>query len=187
MRIFSFILVIVLLASNVSGECREKECMPDSFEYFGGEGAKFTFYYDSVFEIGANWFILFEGHNMEDYYNFHFEFEDGLSKEAHLEDRDDFPESQRRNNSISFSGSTFSEEAFHKSLFVNFTDEDGNSGPAFVLKIHINKPPAEDLIFLWGGMTVFWASIGAYVIYLSNKFRELSNKSGLKDGNREKN
>jgi hypothetical protein len=36
-------------------------------------------------------------------------------------------------------------------------------------------------------MTVFWASIGAYVMYLSNKFRELSDKSGLEDGRREKN
>ena len=80
----------------------------------------------------------------------------------------------------------FSEEVFHKSLFVNITDEH-DSLESIILKIHINKPPAEDMIYLWGGMTVFWASIGAYVIYLSNKFRVLSDKSGLEDGRREKN
>jgi len=29
---------------------------------------------------------------------------------------------------------------------------------------------------LWGGMTVFWFAIGAYVLYLSSRFRELNKK-----------
>ena len=30
--------------------------------------------------------------------------------------------------------------------------------------------------YLWGGMTVFWFSIGAYVLYISSKFTQLSEK-----------
>ena len=32
------------------------------------------------------------------------------------------------------------------------------------------------MVYLWGGMSVFWFSIGAYVLYISNKLRELSKK-----------
>ena len=176
MRFFSTLVAIILLIGSASAECRDKSCMPDSYEF--DSGAQITLYYDSVFEIGKNWFLILEGNSMEEYWNFIFEFEDGLSREAHLEDRDEFPESQQRNNSISFPGSTFSEEEFHKSLFVNVTDENGTLINSFVLKIHINKPPAGDMIYLWGGMTVFWLGIGTYVIYLSNKFQVLSDKKG---------
>jgi CcmD family protein len=43
-------------------------------------------------------------------------------------------------------------------------------------KIDINKPSDDDMFYLWGGMTVFWVAIGAYVLYLSSRFRELNKK-----------
>jgi len=184
MRFFSILVTFSLLLGSVSAECRDKDCMPDSYEF--GNYGHVNIYYNSVFEIGTNWFIIIELNQTEEYYDFNFEFDGGSSKEAHLEDMSENPDSRQVNDSISFSGSIFSEEVFHKSLFVNITDEHG-SLESFVLKIHINKPSAEDMIYLWGGMTIFWASIGAYVIYLSNKFRVLSDKSGLEDGRREKN
>ena len=185
MRFFVLITTILALSGSVSAECKEKECMPDSYEF--GNYGYVNIYYNSVFEIGTNWFIIIELNQTEEYYDFNFEFEEGSSKGAHLEDMSDNPDVRQVADSVSFSGSIFSEEVFHKSLFVNITDENDNLEGSFVLKIHINKPPAEDMIYLWGGMTVFWASIGSYVIYLSNKFRELSDKSGLEDGRREKN
>ena len=42
-----------------------------------------------------------------------------------------------------------------------------------VLNINVD---ADDLFYLWGGMTVFWASIGAYVLYISSKFTQLREK-----------
>ena len=192
MRFFVLMAIILVLSGSVSAECREKECMPDLYEYqFQKENTGVPdffvdFYYDSVFEIGTNWFIIFEEREMEGYYNFKFEFENELSKSAHLEDRDAYGDVT--NNSISFSGSTFSEEIFHKSLFVNITDEENKLVGYFVLEIHINKPPAEDLVFLWSGMTVFWLSIGLYVLYISSKFHELSEKIGVENNEpREKN
>ena len=168
MRFFSFILVFVLLASNVSGECREKECMPDTIMN-DRNGGNFTFYYDSVFEIGTNWFIIFDyPSSVKNNDTISFEFNTGLGI-VHMYDSN----KDTLTDSISFSGSTFSDEAFHQSLFVNVTDGDGNFVPAIILKIHINKPPADDLFYLWGGMTVFWFSIGAYVLYISSKFTQL--------------
>ena len=187
MKLFPVLVTFLLLIGSVSAECRDKGCMPDSHEFVIGNVTQFTFYYDSIFEVGTNWFLILEGRNMEDYWNFSFEFEEDLSREAHLEDRDSFPETQQRNDSISFPGSTFSEEEFHKMLFVNITNENGNLVSSFVLKLHINKPPSQDMFYLWGGMTVFWLGIGVYVIYLSNKFQELSDKSGLGNGDRKKN
>ena len=32
------------------------------------------------------------------------------------------------------------------------------------------------MFYLWGGMTVFWVAIGAYVLYLSNQIKELAEK-----------
>tara|TARA_Y100001936_G_C15998391_1_gene626436 strand:+ start:438 stop:1052 length:615 start_codon:yes stop_codon:yes gene_type:complete len=203
MKLYSYIIVnlilsiitISIIASTASAECREKECMPDSYSFNGRgeseyEAGNVYFYYDSVFNIGSNWFIIFEGRGVEHYFDFNFEFDENLSKEAHLEGGNDMKDEENYiyNNSISFSGSTFSEEVFHKLLFVNITHEEGKSAGSFVLKIHINKPPSEDLVFLWGGMTVFWVAIGAYTLYISNKFRDLSNKlGGYENGPRKKN
>ena len=60
-------------------------------------------------------------------------------------------------------------------LNITITNED-NSTSDFNLKIDINKPPADDLFYLWGGMTVFWTAIGAYVLYISSKFSKLRDK-----------
>ena len=43
------------------------------------------------------------------------------------------------------------------------------------------------MIYLWGGMTVFWIAIGSYTLFLSNRFRELDNKMRFTDGPKEKN
>ena len=62
-----------------------------------------------------------------------------------------------------------------KKLFIS----PGNGGTEKIatnLKIDINKPPADDLFYLWGGMTVFWTAIGAYVLYISSKFTKLRDK-----------
>ena len=67
-------------------------------------------------------------------------------------------------------------------LYVNFTEADSG----FILSIDVNKPPAEDMFYLWGGMTVFWLAIGAYTLYISNKFRDLSNKLGGYDNDSRK-
>ena len=185
MRLFSILVTFSLLVGSVSAECRDKDCMPDSYEF--GNYGHVDIYYNSVFEIGTNWFIIIELNKTEEYYDFNFEFDEGLSKEAHLEDMSDNPDDRQVTDSISFSGSIFSEEAFHKSLFVNITDKNDNLEGSFVLKIHINKPPAEDMIYLWGGMSVFWIAIGAYTLFLSKKFRELNDKIGFTDGQKEKN
>ena len=64
-------------------------------------------------------------------------------------------------------------------FYINFTST-GDQGQevlwSYELEIQINKPPADDLNFLWGGMPVFCSSIALYVLYISNKFRELSDK-----------
>ncbi len=179
MRISSLLLVLLLLSSSAAAECREKECMIKEYKYQENGGAWHTFYYDNVFNVGTNWYIIFDYPSGKNNDTISFEFGTGLSK-VHLYNPD------KETDSISFSGSSFTEEIFNLELYVNITGPEGPEG-SFILEIHVNKPSAEDMFYLWGGMTVFWASIGAYVIYLSNKFRELSNKSGLKDGRREKN
>ena len=61
MRFFPYLLVVLLVASNASAECRAKECMPDSYD--NRDNGTIFFYYDSIFEIGSNWFIIFEYDN----------------------------------------------------------------------------------------------------------------------------
>ena len=179
MRILSLLLVILIVASNVSAECREKECMVKEYKYQQDGGTWHTFYYDNIFNIGTNWYIIFDYPSGKSDGTISFEFSTGLSK-VHVYDPD------KETDSVSFSGSSFTEEIFNLVLYVNITGPEGPEG-GFVLEIHVNKPSAEDMVYLWGGMTVFWIAIGAYTLFLSNKFRELSNKSGLEDGNREKN
>ena len=174
MRFSSCLIVILLLAGNASAECRDKECMPD--EYRAEFQSDWIFYYDSIFTIGSNWYIIFERgggvHNPE---TINFSFVDGPSKKITAFDEN--PKSD--NGSVSFSGSSFTKESFHNVFYINFTST-GDQGQevlwSYELEIQINKPPADDLNFLWGGMTVFWSSIALYVLYMSNKFRELSDK-----------
>ena len=75
-------------------------------------------------------------------------------------------------DSVSFSGSSFSEEKFNSILNIKINGKD-NASSEFNFSIDINKPPSEDLFYLWGGMTVFWVSIVAYVLYISSKFTQL--------------
>ena len=48
MRLYSCLVLILLLASNTSAECRAKECMPDTYEHIDGD--VIVFYYDSIFD-----------------------------------------------------------------------------------------------------------------------------------------
>jgi len=181
MKIHSFLLMILLVAGNVSAECREKSCMPNEYLH-NDRMSSVYFYYDSIFEIGTNWFIIFEYDSAFSKDNISFEFHNGPVKIINLAGENSSEES------VSFPGSSFTSEEFHKILYINFTDGNGQERESFELEVHINKPPAEDMRYLWGGMTIFWISIGAYVLYLSSKYKELSNKLGLvEDGDREKN
>ena len=127
-----------------------------------------TFHFDEVFNIGTNWYIIFDYPENNTNKTITFEFSTGLSK-VHVYDNN------LVTDSISFSGSAFSQERLNLVLNVTITDQD-NSTSDFKLNVDINKPPADDLFYLWGGMTVFWATIGAYVLYISSKFTELRDK-----------
>ena len=96
-----------------------------------------------------------------------FDFGNGINK-VHAYDN------SKVTDSISFSGSSFSEESLNLVLSIKIS----NDGliDEFNLSIDINKPPAEDMFYLWGGMTVFWASIGAYVLYISSRLTQLRDK-----------
>lgn len=179
MRTLSILLVILIVAGNTSAECRDKECMPNNqtFFYYSNPFENMTFHYDSVFTIGSNWFVIIDYGPSTIQHVVSFEFDNGLHKNITLP-----IVNETAIESISFPGSSFTDEQFHKKLYLNHTVNDGQLVTSAHLEIHVNKPPADDIAYLWGGMTVFWASIGAYVIYLSNKFRELSKKSGLEDG-----
>jgi hypothetical protein len=180
-------LVILLLASNTSAECRDIGCMPDEYRAEFHSGSDWIFYYDSIFTIGSNWYIIFERdegvHNPE---TINFSFVDGPNKKITA-----FNENPKSDNgSVSFSGSSFTKESFHNVFYINFTTTSDAKEIlwSYELEIQINKPPADDLVYLWGGMSVFWLSIGLYVLYISNKFRELSDKIGVEiNGDREKN
>ena len=186
MRFFPYLLVVLFVASNASAECRDKECMPNQYTAEWENSTDWTFHYDSVFTIGDNWFIIFEREGSSSPDSITFEFANGPSKTIINPNNSDSAE----NGSISFSGSSFIEESFHNVFYINFTrnGEDGEIFSSYEFEIQINKPPADDLIYLWGGMTIFWLSIGLYVLYISNKFHELSGKIGVENnGAREKN
>ena len=165
MRLLALLLIILLFSGSSLGECRNKDCMTTQFKF---ETMGHTFHYDKVFNIGTNWYIIFDYPANNTNKTISFEFSTGISKE-HVYDND------LVTDSISFSGSTFSEENLNLVLNVIITDED-NSTNSFNLNIDINKPPADDLFYLWGGMTVFWTAIGAYVLYISIKFNKLRDK-----------
>ena len=165
MKILASILVILLFSGPALGECRNKDCMTAQFKL---DNMAHTFHFDEVFNIGTNWYIIFDYPEDNTNKTITFEFSTGLSK-VHVYDND------LVTDSISFSGSAFSQERLNLVLNVTITDQD-NSTSDFKLNVDINKPPADDLFYLWGGMTVFWATIGAYVLYISSKFTELRDK-----------
>jgi len=164
MRLIVMILTILVLSGLVSAECREKECMTNEFNF---DSTGHVFYYNEVFDIGTNWYIIFDYPESNTNDSIEFAFVDGPSKthtynEAEVTD------------SVSFPGSSFSEEKFN--LVLNVKINGNNTSSEFNLSIDINKPPADDLFYLWGGMTVFWTAIGAYVLYISSKFTKLRDK-----------
>ena len=183
MKLYSHIIVnlilsviaIAILAYPASAECRDKSCMTDEYTFQDNQEAKHTFYYNSVFNIGTNWYLIFDYPTDKDNGSISFEFGTGLSK-LYSYDAD------QTSGSISFSGSSFTKEIFNLDLYVNFTESESS----FILSIDVNKPPADDMFYLWGGMTVFWLAIGAYTLYISNKFRDLSNKLGGYDNDSRK-
>tara|TARA_B100000401_G_scaffold264349_1_gene179889 strand:- start:106 stop:603 length:498 start_codon:yes stop_codon:yes gene_type:complete len=165
MRLLSLFLTILLFSGSSLAECRNKDCMTAQFEL---ETMGHTFHYDEVFNIGTNWYIIFDYPENNTNKTITFEFDNGISK-VHEYDND------LVTDSISFSGSAFNEEKLNLVLNITITNED-NSTSDFNLNIDINKPPADDLFYLWGGMTVFWTAIGAYVLYISTKFTKLRDK-----------
>ena len=176
MRLFVMILTILVLSGSTFAECRVRECMPNERDVTEANYG-FMIFYDSVFEIGSNWFIIFEYGSGHANGLLEFDFGNDVIKNIIL---DSFEQEQGTSevetgllvDSVSFSGSTFSDEVPHKMMYVNFSNEDGYVW-SVELDIFVNKPPADDLFYLWGGMTVFWASIGAYVLYISSKFTQL--------------
>ncbi len=165
MRLLALFLTILLFSGSTLAECRSKNCMTVQYD-FGTMGH--TFHYDEVFNIGTNWYIIFDYPENNTNKTITFEFSTGINK-VHDYDND------LVTDSVSFSGSAFSEEKLNLVLNVIITDID-NSTSDFNLNIDINKPPADDLFYLWGGMTVFWIAIGAYVLYISSKLTKLRDK-----------
>ena len=187
MRFLVVIVTMLVLSTSASAECREKECMPNERviteeDQSGGNAISGSrIYFDNVFEIGTNWFIIFEYGESHSNGLLEFDFGNGVIKNITLFS---FEQEQGTSevelygivaDSVSFSGSTFVNEEPHKRMYVNFSKEDGPRW-SVELDIFVNKPPANDLFYLWGGMTVFWASIGAYVLYISSKFTQLREK-----------
>ena len=168
MKLYPYLFILLILAGNASAECKEKECMTTEYKFQQDGGTWHTFYYNEVFNIGTNWYLIFDYPSGKSDSNISFEFATGLSK-VHVYDPD------KETDSISFPGSSFTEEIFNLELYVNITGPDGSDGE-FVLNIQVNKPPADDMLYLWGGMTVFWVAVGSYVLYLSNKLNELNSK-----------
>ena len=169
MRLLVLILTILLFSGSSIADCREKDCMTHEAEFVQQEGGtSHTFYYNKVFEIGTNWYVIFDYPSGKTNDTITFEFPTGLTK-IHTYD----PEAET--DSISFSGSSFTKEEFDYPVNITITGPEGIDGE-FTLYIHINKPPSDDLFYLWGGMTVFWATIGAYVLYISSKFTKLRDK-----------
>ena len=165
MRLSVLIATTLVLLGSVSAECREEDCMTNEFKF---DSTGHTFYYNEVFNIGTNWYIIFDYPENNSNNSIQFDFVTGPSK-VHTYDNTEVTDS------ISFSGSSFSEEKLNLVLSIKINGND-NTSSEFNLSIDINKPPADDLFYLWGGMTVFWASIGAYVLYISSKFTQLREK-----------
>ena len=165
MRLIVLILTTLLLSGSVFAECKGKECMTHESEFQQEGGTWHAFYYNKVFEIGTNWYLIFDYPSGKTNDTISFEFSTGLAKTLTYD-------SDKETDSVSFSGSSFTEEEFDFPLYINVTGPEGIDGE-FIIYIHINKPPADDLFYLWGGMTVFLTSIGAYVLYISSKLTQL--------------
>ena len=174
MRI-GLILVFILLSltpfSSAGQYCHEDNCFTDRSYINLNEGDLYV-YYNSLFTIGENWFIVFHVTSTDNDYDVVLSFEDGNSKSLVLPgDSSDYTDS------VSFAGSSFTSEKFNFDLHLTITQsQSGEVVANSTFKIDINKPSDDDMFYLWGGMTVFWVAIGAYVLYLSNQIKELAEK-----------
>ena len=169
------ILVFILLSltpfSSAGQYCHEDNCFTDRSYINLNEGDLYV-YYNSLFTIGENWFIVFHVTSTDDDYDVDLSFEDGNSKSLVL-----LGDSSDYTDSVSFAGSSFTSEKFNFDLHLTITQsQSGEVVANSTFKIDINKPSDDDMFYLWGGMTVFWVAIGAYVLYLSNQFKELAKK-----------
>ena len=169
------ILVFILLSltpfSSAGQYCHEDNCFTDRSYINLNEGDLYV-YYNSLFTIGENWFIVFHVTSTDNDYDVDLSFEDGNSKSLVLPS-----DSSNYTDSVSFAGSSFTSEKFNFDLHLTITQSQGGEVVAnSTFKIDINKPSDDDMFYLWGGMTVFWVAIGAYVLYLSNQFKELAKK-----------
>ena len=174
MRI-GLILVLILLSatafSSAEGYCHEDNCFTNR-GYINLDGEHLHVYYNSLFTIGKNWFVVFHVTGTNTDYDIGLSFEDGNSKSLTIPGG-----SSNYTDSVSFPGSTFASEKFDFDLNLTITrSQDGEVVANSTFRIDINEPSDDDMLYLWGGMTVFWIAIGAYVLYLSNKVGELRNK-----------
>ena len=168
-------LILLFIPVSSASYCHQEECFNDKTEFVIVDQQTVNIYYNSLFEIGENWFIVIwlEGTVDEDI-DLLFDFGSGNSKSIVIGKG-----SSNYTDSLSFSGSTFNSEMFNAELNVSFSGENSTGvmkSDSIILEIDINKKPAEDMFYLWGGMSVFWFAIGSYVLYISNKLRDLSKK-----------
>ena len=119
--------------------------------------------YDPIFRTGEAWFIDLVVENG-----------DGYTVEA------EFSGAELRSKalpvaggaSFSFPGATFHSEAFNVPLELRLL-RDGSIVTNTTVEIDVSVPPAEDLLWLWGGMTVFWLGIAGYAGWLHRRQAEL--------------
>ncbi len=119
--------------------------------------------YDPVFRAGEAWFIDLEVENG-----------DGYTVEAEFSGAE--PRSKALpadgETSFSFPGATFHGEAFNVPLELRLV-HGGNTVASTTVEVDVSVPPAEDLLWLWGGMTVFWLGIAGYAGWLHQRQAEL--------------
>ncbi|MAH16998.1 MAG: hypothetical protein CL960_00650 [Euryarchaeota archaeon] len=119
--------------------------------------------YDPVFRTGEAWFIDLVVEN-GDGYTVEAEFAGAEPRSKAL------PAAGEA--SFSFPGATFHGEAFNVPLELRLL-RDGSTVASTTVEIDVSVPPAEDLLWLWGGMTVFWLGIAAYAGWLHRRQAEL--------------
>ena len=76
MRLLALFLTILLFSGSSLAECRNKDCMTAQFEL---ETMGHTFHYDEVFNIGTNWYIIFDYPENNTNKTITFEFYNGVS------------------------------------------------------------------------------------------------------------
>ena len=148
----ALLLALLLLPTSAA----EEVTFPDG-------NASVAVSYDPVFRAGEAWFIDLAVTG-GDGYSVEAEFE-GVEPRAKLLPADG-------SASFSFPGATFHGEAFNVPLELRLV-HDGSVMDNVIVSIDVSIPPPSDLQWLWGGMTVFWLGIAAYVGWLHRRQAEL--------------